>query len=73
MTLQARDYASSTFSDTTMYSTDKTPEQPRKTKRSFRQRVKDAVKDIGTSPFEYDDEAEKRGFAWVASVPPSRI
>lgn len=72
MSLQASDYAASTYSESTMYSKDNTTQQPRQTKRSFRQRVKDVVKDIGTSPCVYDDEEEKRGFAWVASVPPSR-
>ncbi|KUI66123.1 hypothetical protein VM1G_01611 [Cytospora mali] len=70
---QTRDYAPSTYSEATAYSYDKTPEEPRKTKRSFKQRVKGIVKDIGTSPFEYDDDKEKRSFAWVATMPPSRI
>lgn len=75
MSSQSNNYATSTYSETSTISYDKpsTPEEPRKTKRSFRQRVKDVVKDIGTSPFQYDDETEKRSFAWVATLPPSRI
>ncbi|ROV99969.1 hypothetical protein VMCG_06276 [Cytospora schulzeri] len=73
MPSQTRDYATSTYSESSGYSYEKTSEEPRKTKRSLKQRVKDAVKDIGTSPFQYDDEEEKRSYTWVATMPPSRI
>lgn len=72
MPSQARDYAPSTYSVSTTCSYDKPSQQPAKTKRSFKQRVKDAVKDIGSSPFEYDDR-EKQSFAWAAQMPPSRL
>lgn len=72
MPSQTSNYAPSTYSVSTTCSYEKSPQQPTKTKRSFRQRVKDAVKDIGTSPFEYD-EREKQSFAWAAQMPPSRI
>lgn len=72
MPSQTRDYAPSTYSVSTTCSYEKTPQQPTKTKRSFKQRVKDAVKDIGSSPFEYDDR-EKQSFAWAAQMPPSRL
>lgn len=72
MPSQTRDYAPSTYSVSTTCSYEKTPQQPTKTKRSFKQRVKDVVKDIGSSPFEYDDR-EKQSFAWSAQMPPSRL
>lgn len=74
MSSQSVDYATSTYSESSVTSYDKTPVEPtRKTRRSFRQMVKDVVKDIGTSPFQYEDEVEKRSFAWVPTLPPSRI
>lgn len=72
MPSQTTGYAPSTYSVSTTCSYEKTPQQPKKTKRSFKQRVKDAVKDIGSSPFEYDDR-EKASFAWAAQMPPSRL
>lgn len=72
MPSQTKSYAPSTYSVSTTCSYEKTSLQPTKTKRSFKQRVKDAVKDIGSSPFEYDDR-EKHSFAWAAQMPPSRI
>lgn len=72
MPSQTRNYAPSTYSVSTTCSYEKTPQQPTKAKRSFKQRVKDAVKDIGSSPFEYDDR-EKQSFAWAAQMPPSRL
>jgi hypothetical protein len=72
MPSQTRDYAPSTYSVSTTCSFEKPAQQPTKTKRSFRQKMKDAVKDIGTSPFEYD-EREKQSFAWAAQMPPSRL
>lgn len=72
MPSQTRDYAPSTYSVSTTCSYEKPSQQPKKTKRSFKQRVKDVVKDIGTSPFEYD-EREKQSFAWSAQMPPSRL
>lgn len=72
MPSQTKTYAPSTYSVSTTCSYEKTPQQPTKAKRSFKQRVKDAVKDIGSSPFEYDDR-EKASFAWAAQMPPSRI
>lgn len=75
MSHQTKDYATSTYSESSAYSYSKPSEEPRnmKTKRSLKQRVKDAIKDIGTSPFQYDDEKEARSFAWIATMPPSRI
>lgn len=72
MPSQTRDYASSTYSVSTTCSYEKPSQQPAKTKRSLKQRMKDAVKEIGTSPFE-NDEREKQSFAWSASMPPSRL
>lgn len=72
MPSQTRNYAASTLSGSTTYSYDKVPKENHTTKRSLRQRVKDAVKDIGTSPFEYDDEKERQAFTWVVTLPPSR-
>ncbi|ROW10888.1 hypothetical protein VPNG_05332 [Cytospora leucostoma] len=72
MPSQTRDYAVSTVSGSTTYSYDKMPKGNHAAKRSLRQKVKDAVKDIGTSPFEYDDEKERQAFTWVATLPPSR-
>lgn len=66
------DYAASTFSEATAYSYDKAA--PNTKRRSLRQRVKSALKDIGKSPFEYDDDNKhKQAAAWVTSLPPSRI
>ncbi|KAJ0121298.1 hypothetical protein J7T55_008461 [Diaporthe amygdali] len=72
MPYQTRDYTQSAYSVSTTCSYEKTPQKSTKTKRSFKQRVKDAVKDIGSSPFEYD-QREKQSFAWAASMPPSRL
>lgn len=72
MPSQTSNYASSTYSVSTTCSYEKPSQQPAKTKRSFRQRMKDAVKDIGSSPFE-NDEREKQSFAWAAQMPPSRL
>ncbi|KAG8165114.1 hypothetical protein KVR01_005389 [Diaporthe batatas] len=72
MPSQTRDYASSTYSVSTTCSYEKPSQKSAKTKRSLKQRMKDAVKDIGTSPFEHD-EREKQSFAWAASMPPSRL
>ncbi|KAL1870489.1 hypothetical protein Daus18300_005177 [Diaporthe australafricana] len=72
MPYQTRDYTQSAYSVSTTCSYEKSPQQPTKTKRSFGQRIKAAVKDIGSSPFEYD-QREKESFAWAAQMPPSRI
>ncbi|POS77089.1 hypothetical protein DHEL01_v204526 [Diaporthe helianthi] len=72
MPSQTRDYASSTYTVSTACSYEKSSQQPAKTKRSLKQRVKDAVKEIGTSPFE-NDQREEQSFAWAASMPPSRL
>lgn len=72
MPSQSRDYASSTYSVSTTCSYEKPSQKPAKTKRSLKQRMKDAVKEIGSSPFE-NDEREKQSFAWAASMPPSRL
>jgi hypothetical protein len=72
MPSQTRNYAPSTYSVSTTCSYAKPAQKPIKTKTSFRQRIKDAVKDIGSSPFEHD-EREKRSFAWAAQMPPSRL
>lgn len=72
ITMPSQTYAPSTYSVSTTCSYDKTSQKSTKPKRSFKQRVKDAVKDIGSSPFEYDDR-EKASFAWAAQMPPSRL
>lgn len=69
-------YAASTFSEaTTTYSYDKTPVEQSKTtttgKRSLKQRVKSVFKDMGTNPFEYDQDQDKPA-NWVSKLPPSR-
>lgn len=77
---QSVPYAASTYSEatttTTAYSYDKAPtDKPfKKTKRSLKQRAKSFFKDIGTNPFEYEDENKhKQAAAFVATMPPSRI
>lgn len=68
-------YAASTFSEaTSTYSYDKDAlnSKPIKEKRSLKQKVKSVLKDIGTNPFEYDDDSHKQPATWVAKLPPSR-
>lgn len=65
----------STFSMSTAYSYDKeapTASKP-KERRSMRQRMKKAIKDIGTAPWEAEDDKIKQSAAWLARLPPSRI
>lgn len=69
---QTKQYATSTFSEASAYSYDKPAERESKPKRSLRQRVKSALKDIGTSPFEYNDEMKPTA-GWLASLPPPKI
>lgn len=73
MASKPADYAASTFSESTTYSYDKPTDKTSKPKRSFRQRVKAAIKDIGTSPFEEQDDKHKQSASWLASLPPSRV
>lgn len=74
MSSKSTDYAASTFSESTTYSHDKpaamTTSQP---KRSFRERVKSSLKDIGKSPFEDGGEKHKQSAGWLSSLPPSRV
>lgn len=69
---QTREYATSTFSEASADSYNKPTERQSKPKRSLRQRVKSAIKDIGTSPFEYDDDIKPTA-GWLSSMPPPKI
>lgn len=72
MASNAKEYAASTFSESTVYSYKKPAEKTFIPNRSFKQRVKSVFKDIGTSPFEYEDDKLKTA-AVVINMPPSRI
>lgn len=72
MPAQAKEYAASTFSESTAWSYDKASDKQSKPKRSFRQKIKNAFKDIGTSPFEYDDDEAIQTAGWLTSLPPSK-
>lgn len=67
------DDAASTFSESTTYSYDKPAEKTSKPKRSFRQKMKAAIKELGTSPFEEEEDKHKQSAGWLASMPPSRV
>lgn len=74
MATETKEYASSTFSESTAYSYDKTStDKQSEPKRSFRQRVKNVLKDIGTSPFEYEDDESRQTAGWLTSLPPSKV
>lgn len=69
-----KEYAPSTFSESTVYSYDKMSTQPPlKPKRSLGQRIKKALKDVGTSPFQYDSDEENPTSGGPVSKPPMRI
>lgn len=74
MSFRTKEYASSTFSESTTYSYDKSASTMSKPKRSFRERAKGVIKSIGTSPFEYEDDVKAKETAgWLSSLPPSKI
>ncbi|CAN8098765.1 unnamed protein product [Discula destructiva] len=73
MAPRTKQYAASALSESTTYSYDKPAEETPKSKRSFKQRVKSALKDVGTSPFEYEDDKHKQTAGWLTSLPPSKI
>lgn len=74
MASKSTDYAASTFSESTTYSHEKPAAvMASKPKRSFRQKVKSVIKDIGTSPFEDGGEKHKQSAGWLSSMPPSKI
>lgn len=72
MSSKQASYAASTFSQDTTFSYEKQPATQTKTKRSLKEKAKSLVKELGTSPFQYDDETEKATNGWVATLPPSR-
>jgi len=75
MAFQGKQYAASTFSQSTTYSHEKPDERTsNKPKESFRHRIKAALKNVGTSPFEYEDEIkQKEAAGWLSSMPPSKV
>lgn len=74
---QENPYAASTSasysSDSSTYSYDKPTQKTSKPKRSIGQRVKAALKDIGTSPFPNEDDKHKQTAGWLTSMGPSKI
>lgn len=73
MAPKAAGYAASSLSESTTYSYDKPTQETSKPRRSFRQRVKTVLKELGTSPFEGEDDKHKQSAGWLTSLPPSKI